>query len=392
MLVLSGLLVTTACRGDAQVPPELEVGNPGIADSSGELRCAQSFPHRQWTLEQRMAHHRVPAVSIAVIHDGEILSTCAMGRAAAQDDRFIDEDTRFQAASLSKVLTAFATLRLVDRGTLSLDRPVNQYLRTWKLPDTDAATSDSVTLGRLLSHRAGLNLFGFPGYPPDAAVPSLIQILDGEAPANTAPIRIVAPPGENWAYSGGGYLVLQQVLQDVVGQDFATLMDELVLTPIGMDQSSFRQLLPENPGIKIADGHYGDGTAVAGRWHIYPELAAAGLWTTATDLARFALAIQAAAKGGPKTLLTSESAVALTMPQSGGFSHGLFIRRNGEQAWFTHSGANEGFRALMYAYLTAGEGAVVMTNSDNGMDLAHEIIAGIAHRYRWPGFIPEQAR
>ncbi len=337
-----------------------------------------------------MAHYGVPAVSIAVIHDGKVHWTRAYGRAVAGESQTDSNRALFQAASISKTLTAFATLRVADQGLLAVDDPVNRYLHSWRLPESDAGSSDSVTVARLLAHMAGLNVPGFPGYKPGVVIPTVTQILDGAAPANTPPIRIMQPPGSTWAYSGGGYLVLQQALEDVTGQDFPRLMDSLVFRPLGMTHSTFQQPLPANLENHAAVGYGDGGGALPGRWNVYPELAAAGLWTTASDLARFALALHAAANDSPQTLLSPQSAAALTTPQFGSFSLGLLVRRNGEHRWFTHNGGNEGYRALMYAYLTTAEGAVVMTNSDSGMALANEIISSIALEYRWPGFIPEE--
>jgi CubicO group peptidase (beta-lactamase class C family) len=184
--------------------------------------------------------------------------------------------------------------------------------------------------------------------------------------------------------------VLQQVLHDVTGQDFADFMNGLVLAPIGMEHSTFQQPLPAAMEAVGAVGHGEEGEPLPGKWRVYPELAAAGLWTTASDLARFAIAVQEAAAESPLALLSSQSAADLTTPRFGSFSLGLLVRRNGPHAWFTHNGGNEGYRALMYAYLTAGEGAVVMTNSDAGMALASEIINSIALVYEWPGFVPEE--
>lgn len=349
-----------------------------------------AVPDAYWTLEERMAHHHVPAVSIAVIHDGKIAWARAYGSAVAGETRSVSERTLFQAASISKMLTAFATVRVVDVGRLALDVPVNRYLHRWTLSDGAGGAADSVTVARLLGHMAGINVPGFPGYARSASVPTLPEILDGAAPANTPPVRIVRAPGSGWAYSGGGYLVIEQVLEDVTGEDFSALLDRLVLRPLGMTQSTFRQPLPASLVDDAAAGHGPDGTALPDRWHVYPEQAVAGLWTTASDLARFALGIEAAAAGSPRSLLSDTSAAALTVPRFiGAFSLGLLIRRNGEHAWCTFNGGNYGYRALLYEYLTTGEGAVVMTNGDSGMELANEIINSIAREYQWPGFVPE---
>lgn len=385
-----GLLAVAACSTTSDSDPALEARIESVVSGLHVLQSVGLVAAEKWTLKDRMVRYRVPAVSIAVIHDGRIQWARAYGRAEAGESRTVSDQTLFQAASISKALTAFATLRVVDQGLLTLNAPVNRYLRSWRLPDSDAGSSDSVTVARVMAHMAGLSVPGFPGYEPGATIPTLTQIFDGAAPANTPPIRIVRPPGSTWAYSGGGYLMLQQVLQDVTGRDFPTLMDSLVLTPLGMQRSTFLQPLSANLKSDAALGHSDDGEALPGRWHVYPELGAAGLWTTASDLARFALAVHAAANQSPEALLSAQSAAALTTPQFGSFSLGLLVRRNGEHVWFTHNGGNEGYRCLMYAYLTSGEGAVVMTNADAGMALASEIINSVALEYGWPGFIPEE--
>jgi CubicO group peptidase (beta-lactamase class C family) len=353
-------------------------------------RSVEDVPAETWTLGERMVHYRVPAVSVAVIHEDRIEWARAYGRTSAKGGRAASPETLFQAASISKPLTAFAVLRVADRGLLSLDDPANRYLRTWRLPDSPEGRSNSVSIALLIGHMSGLDVASFPGYAPGTAIPTLEQILDGVAPANTPPIRIVGLPGSKWMYSGGGYLVLQQVLMDVLGLGFPRLMEDLALAPTGMTHSTFEQPLPATWQRQAAVGHRDDGEPVAGRWHVYPELAAAGLWTTASDLSRFTLAVQAAANGRPGALLSSRSAEALAVPRFGGSSLGLIVRHNADQRWFTFNGGNDGYRALMYAYLTAGEGAVVMTNSDAGMALASEIINSIAREYRWPAFVPEE--
>lgn len=386
---LAASLLSTCCFGQADTPdPEARIDR--VLSSLHVRTSIDAAPETYWTLQERMARYRVPAVSIAVIHDGEIAWARAYERPVTGELREISDQTLFQAASISKMLTAYLAMRVVDEGLLALDAPVNRYLHSWTLPDGDAGAADSVTAARLLGHMAGINVPGFPGYAPAGAIPTLQEILDGTGPASTPAVRIVRAPGSSWNYSGGGYLVMQQVLEDVTGDDFASLMDRLVLQPLGMARSTFRQPLPASLVHEAAAGYGSDGMGLPGRWHIYPEQAVAGLWTTPSDLARFALAVQAAAAGSDRSLLSDSAAAALTVPRFiGAFSLGLLIRRNGEHSWCTFNGGNYGYRALLYAYLTTGEGAVVMTNGDNGMELANEIINSIALEYGWPGFVPE---
>ena len=381
------ILVSYSAKSDSE--PSLEIRIANVINGLHVLKSPGSVPDKKWTLQERMEHLHVPAVSIAVIHDGRIEWARAYGFVSAGERRPVTNQTRFQAASVSKALTAFATLRVVDEGLLDLGTPVNRYLRNWKLQDSDAGLSDSVTIALLMAHMAGLNWFVFPGYAPDDSIPTLIQILDGAPPANSKPVRITQTPGSSWSYSNGGYMVLQQVLEDITGENFSTLMDQLILAPLGMEHSTFEQPLPSDLESLASVGHHDDGTTLPERWRTQPELAAAGLWTTASDLARFALGVYAAANQSPDALLSAESAVALTTQRFINFSLGLLIRRNGGHRWFTHNGGNEGYRCLMYSYLTVGEGAVVMANSDNGLMIASEIINSIALEYEWPRFIPE---
>lgn len=380
-------LSASAAAQARDVDPETRIAR--VLVNLHTRQSAGAAPQERWTLAERMAHYRVPGVSIAVIHDGKIEWARGWGRAAPGEHRAVTSETLFQAASISKALTAFATLRLVDEGVLAVDAPINHYLRSWRLPDGNAGSSADVTIALVLGHMAGLPSFGFPGYAHGDSLPTLAQVLDGRAPANTPPVRIAAAPGATWAYSNGGYLVLQQVLEDVTGAGFAVLMDSLVLGALRMDRSTFSQPLPVELAVGAAVGHDEDGDALPGGWRVHPELAAAGVWTTAPDLARFALAVRAAAVQSPDALLTAETASALTNPRFINFTLGLLVRRNAGHRWFSHNGGNAGYRCLMYGYLTAGEGAVVMTNGDGGMALANEIINSIALVYAWPGFIPE---
>jgi CubicO group peptidase (beta-lactamase class C family) len=250
-----------------------------------------------------------------------------------------------------------------------------------------------VTLRQLLCHSAGLTVHGFSGYPPGQPLPTLRQLLDGEPPANSPPVRVDVLPGTICRYSGGGYCVLQQLLCDVTGADFAALMRELVLEPLGMAHSSFVQPLLPSWADAAAIGHgWMTRVPVAGGRHSYPEQAAAGLWTTAGDLARFAIGVQAAYAGAAGGLLSAELAREMLTPQLGD-EHaglGLWLSGAGEGRRFGHSGSNEGFICEMIAFAQGGCGAAVMTNGQAGSALVAELMRAIAVEYRWPGYLPEQ--
>ncbi len=340
-----------------------------------------------WTLVARMTHYGVPGVSIAVINDGRLEWARGYGLARAGDTAPVTADTLFQAASLSKSVTAVAALSLVEAGQLDLDADINTRLTSWKIPTAPIAAGTPVTLRQLLSHTAGLTVHGFAGYAPNAPRPTLLQVLDGTPPANSKPIRIDQKPGTKWRYSGGGYTVVQQLLLDVAKTDFPTLLRDRVLVPAGMTASTFAQPLPAQLAAQAAAGHRADGSRVEGDAHIYPELAAAGLWTTPTDLAAFLPSLQHALAGQPAPLSRTSAETMLTVPITGSdMGLGIGVRGTGEKLLLSHSGANEGFRCIYAYYPRTGRGAVIMTNSDEGGPLLPEILRALAREYAWPDY------
>jgi CubicO group peptidase (beta-lactamase class C family) len=343
-------------------------------------------------LTERMAFYAVPGLSIAVIHGGEIVCTRGYGVRDAGAADAVTAETLFQAASISKPVTVVGALRLVEQGLLDLDADVNDALKGWKVPPVDG-WQPRLTLRQLVSHSAGLTVHGFPGYPCAAALPTLQQVLDGLPPANTPPIRVDTLPGTQFRYSGGGTSIVQQLMMDVTGEAFPALMHALVLNPLGMATSSYRQPLPESHWQEAASGHRTGGGPVAGQWHIYPEMAAAGLWTTPSDLARLAIGIQRAAAGEPGGILSQAMARAALTPQiaretGGHLGLGFMLSGSEEHRRFGHSGGNEGFRCLLTAYRDGGSGAVVMTNSDEGTPLVEEVFNAIAREFDWPEYLP----
>jgi CubicO group peptidase (beta-lactamase class C family) len=235
----------------------------------------------------------------------------------AGSDKPVNAETLFQAASISKPVAAMAALALVGRGKLALDEDVNRKLVSWKVPENDFTKEEKVTLRRLLSHSAGLTVHGFPGYAADEPVPTLRAVLDGAKPANTKAILPDMTPGSSWRYSGGGYCVVQQLLMDVTGKPFPLLLQEMVLGPLGMNHSSYEQPLPSAKCGLAAVGHTSTGQPIKGKWHIYPEMAAAGLWTTPSDLARFAIELQKCRIGKSKRVLSTRMAQQMLTAQIG---------------------------------------------------------------------------
>jgi CubicO group peptidase (beta-lactamase class C family) len=349
-------------------------------------------PSQRWSLAERMAHYKVPGISVAIISGGKIVWAGGFGVKEAGTTDSVTPTTLFQAASISKPVAATGMLRLVSEGKVALDTNVNRYLKSWQVPDNKFTATEKVTLRRIASHSAGLTVHGFPGYAAGKPVPSVIQVLNGEKPANTGPVRVDTFPGAISRYSGGGTTLEQLIMTEVTGEAFPALMKRLVLDPAGMTSSTYEQPLPESRAAEAARGHRADGAMVPGRWHTYPEMAPAGLWTTPTDLAKWALAIAAARAGADTTLLPRAIVDQMLTVQKGSFGIGPSVEGSGRAFRFGHGGANEGYRANLTYYPEAGVGIAVMTNSDVGDDLYAELQYAIAAEYDWPDFAPKRIR
>ncbi len=311
------------------------------------------------TLESRMATLHVPGVSIAVIHNGKIEWARGFGVTKIGGSP-VTINTLFQAGSISKPLTATAVLHLVQLGQLNLDTDVNQYLKTWKVPENTFTSQKDVTLRELLTHTAGMTVHGFPGYASGATVPSLVQVLNGEPPANTPAIRVDTVPNTIWRYSGGGYTVTQQLLLDQTRKSFPQFMQDAVLGPFGMTHSTYEQPLPTTKSADAATPYDQNGAPIPGGSHTYPEMAAAGLWTTPSDLARYAIEIQKSLAGESNRVLSK--ATANEMVKLGGLgSWGLGLQVGGspDHPYFEHGGADEGFISNLVAYRN-GDGVATL--------------------------------
>jgi len=339
------------------------------------------------SLTQRMAELHVPGVSVALIHNGVI--EWAQGFGVQQvGGKPVTAETLFQAGSISKPVAAMAALHLVQLGKLGLDTDVNTELTSWKVSASDAAPGATVTLRELLTHTAGFTVHGFPGYAAGDPVPTLVQVLNGEKPANTPAIRLESVPGARWNYSGGGYVVMQQMLLDVTKQTFPKLLQDTVLGPVGMTHSTYEQPLPVAMQGVAAMPYSESGAAIPGGAHTYPEMVAAGLWTTPSDLARYILENQQSLQGKANHVLSREMTQMMMTPGKGGWGLGVEIGGAAENPYFGHGGSNVGFEASFVGYEKNGEGAAVMTNAQGGGRLADEVMRSIANVYDWPDFRP----
>lgn len=343
-----------------------------------------------WTIEERLRHYKAPGLSVAVIKDFKVEWARGYGVRDLETREPVTERTLFQAGSISKPVAAMAALKKVEQGRLSLEEDVNLRLASWKLPDNEFTAKKKVTLANLLSHTAGLTVHGFPGYAAGERLPTVPQVLDGAPPANTAPVRVDLEPGTRYRYSGGGTTVAQLMLTDAERKPFPDIMRETVLAPLGMDDSTYEQPLPAARARHAAAGHLADGRPVEGKFHVYPEMAAAGLWTTPTDLAKFGIEVQLSLQGRSNRVLSKASAERMVTPfVSENVGLGFFIQKRGRQLYFGHDGADEGFRAMLLLHREKGYGAAVMVNSDNGQFLG-EVVRAVAREYGWDEYLPAE--
>ena len=388
MLVVSTALwcVTALSTGQAPVTKDAQARMEKVISClPSPVAVADDPASACVSLAERMAAFHVPGVSIAVVHNGEI--DWAQGFGVREvGGKPVTAETLFQAGSISKPVAAMAALHQVQLGKLGLDTDVNTELTSWKVPASTAAPGATVTLRELLTHTAGFTVHGFPGYAAGDPVPTLLQVLDGEKPANTPAIRLMSVPGAVWNYSGGGYTVMLQLVLDVTKEPFPKLMRDTVLGPIGMTHSTYEQPLPAAMQGDAATPYTANGKAIPGGAHTYPEMTAAGLWTTAGDLARYIIENQESLQGKANHVLSREMTVQMMTPGKGNWGLGVEIGGAKDNPYFSHGGVNEGFEALFVGYEKNGEGAAVMTNAQGGSRLAEEVMRGIAAAYDWPDY------
>jgi len=368
-LVLTGCLVAVAvaCAADQAPVVSGRVSDPSV-------------------VRDLMKQHNVPGVSIAIIKDFKIVATYAYGVADVETGAAVTAETMFQAASISKPVAAMASLKAVQDGRFSLDQDINTILKSWRLPGGPFTKDRPVTPRALMSHTSGTgDGFGFPGYAPQDALPSIPQILDGvQPPSNLRAVRLERPPLTGYKYSGGGVEIQQLALMDAVGKPFAEIAREWVLDPIGMTHSTFEQPLPSSQQKWAARAHDRSGARMGDPWHVYPEQAAAGLWTTPSDLARFAIEVQLSLVSQSNRVLSQTTVREMVTPVGvGPFAVGFEIDKEGEGWYFKHGGSNWGFQCNLIAHRVNGYGAVIMTNSDSGGALIPRLLKLIQEEYAW---------
>lgn len=335
-------------------------------------------------IEKRMSETGIKGLSIAVINNYKIEWAKGYGLANEEEKRKVTTDTRFQAASISKSINSLGVLKLVELGKIHPEADINNYLGSWKFPYDSISKNKKISVYNLLSHTAGLDIHGFPGYKRKDTLPAIQQILDGKRPSNTKAVRSLFEPGNKFKYSGGGTTISQLIVMDVTKSNYADWMQKNVLQPIGMTNSSYQQ--PPLASANLATGYYQDGKPVAGNYHIYPEQAAAGLWTTPTDLAKYIIECQLALEGRSKKVLSQAMMRKRLTPYiDSAAALGVFIENRKGNLWFNHNGGNEAFLCTSYGSMQGGNGVVIMINGEN-FSVINELMNSVAIVYDWKGF------
>jgi CubicO group peptidase (beta-lactamase class C family) len=366
-----------------------------IARVIADLRPLAAPPDHQaavCSLSERMAHFASPGVSIAVIEHGRVAWEHGFGVRTNGQPEPVGTETLFQAGSVSKPVFALGAMRLVQQGRIALDDDIRRYLTSCQIR-SKGSWAPHITLRQLLSHTAGTSVHGFPGYPAAGPWPTLTQILNGEPPANNLPVVVDMIPGLQVKYSGGGTTIAQAAITEVAGRPLPDLMRELIFEPLALENSTYSQPLPTELAARSATAHAWNGVPMPGQWHVYPEMAAAGLWTTAGDLARIGCAFVRTLQGDDSPFgLSREAAAEMLKPQfqthvdgEDFFGLGWECAGKGEAFQCRHLGWNEGFVAGLWLYPAVGKGAAIMINSNQGWPLRDEIKEAIAREYDWPG-------
>lgn len=349
--------------------------------------CKISIKLDQFIKRTELEYH-VPAASLAIIEHNKISYLKTYVNPHYSRLR-VTPNTMFQAASASKAVTAFAALLLINQGKVKLDLDVNRQLKSWLIPDNAFTSKSKVTARQILSMTSGLSVHGFAGYSKGEKLPTLLQILDGMLPANSEPIRVKFIPGSSYAYSGGGFLVLQQLMQDATNTTFSNIMTKLLLKPLEMNHSLYTRALRKNLWPDAVPGFHSMGFAhgamVKGGWHNYPELAAGSLWSTPHDLALFIINVMKSYKGYRNGLLPKQLArEMLTRQKNSAFGLGVIIHGHGKTLSFAKDGRNLGYVTTIIGFPNTGQGAVLMINSQGNLPFVRDVIREIAALYNWP--------
>jgi CubicO group peptidase (beta-lactamase class C family) len=376
-IILTLVLVSCKNENTIDIAPEINAIENGLLPSIQ----VQGDSIKTFNLLERMEHYNVPGVSIAIVENGKIKWAKGYGIANSESGSKVNTNTMFQAGSISKPVAALSALKLVEEGKIDLDQDVNSYLKDWKIAENKFTQEEKVTLRRLLTHTAGLTVHGFPGYKQTNTFPSITQVLNGGG--NTPKIFVDTIPSSIWRYSGGGYTVMQKMVEDITGLSLDAYMLKNILQPIGMENSTFEQPIKVKDNSNISAAYDGDGKIIEGLWHNYPEKAAAGLWTTPTDLAKYCIEIQQILKGKQDGILLKETVEKMLTKDKNDWGLGPSLQWEQDSLIFRHGGKNAGFTNEFVAFAHRGNAVIIMTNADNGGKLISELLLAVSKYYNW---------
>lgn len=365
-LILSGILILVFVALSA-VNWTVEAGSLKIDPEANDGEFTARLDN---TVPELMKKYDVPGTAVALVEKGRIVHLKGYGAADRKTGAKVDGNTIFQVASNSKTVTAFGVMKLVENGILDLDVPVSKYLIRWKLPRSKFNNGD-VTLRRILSHTAGLSQGAYPGYLPGDKLPTLEESLSGKAPGTKA-LHLARKPGKKYSYSGGGYTLIQLIMEEATGKPFAGYMESYVLKPLGMLDSSF-VLKPDFAG-RVSKAYDVFGHELPN--YLFTEQAAAGLYTTAADFARFIEAnIRICMGEAGSAPITQNSQSVMLTPVKKDYGFGFIINElpDGSRLIY-HGGTNRGWRSQFAILPERGDGLVVLTNSDNGESLHADLL------------------
>jgi CubicO group peptidase (beta-lactamase class C family) len=371
-------------EGSAERKSQLENGIRGQVKFLNE-------PEDLGSISGKMAAYKIPTVSLAVIRQGELDWTALYQNSDFPGEPKLDCSSIFQAASLSKPVTFMAAVRMHAAGKINLDANIENYLKEYQLPPGKQTAENPVTFRNIFAHTSGITSGGYQGYARDLELPSDVAILRGDAGVNSPAIEVVTPPNEILAYSGGGYTLAELAFQDVFNDEFSNIMHEWILEPAEMNHSEFTQPLPDSDSNRVAKGYTQSGELMEGGWNNYPEQAAAGLWTTASDMAQFLIELYNGYHG--KSSVFSQADIqAILKQERDGQAFGFIVNRSGDDIAITHFGGNAGYRTGMTISLVSGNGLVYLINSDNGGALGNELLLSASQVYNWEHFKQTTAR
>lgn len=392
LLLLFILLGFTSCNNSKK---KAKLSNLNNSESIKSNPISPQFGN--YKLYERMEYYKIPGINISIVKNGEIVWNQAYGVTNLENQKKVDTLTLFQAGSISKPIAALGILKLADQNLIDLDEDVNKYLKGYKIPENKYTKNTKVTLRAILSHTAGLNVSGIEGYQENDKLPTTEELISGKG--NIEKIVVQHKPNTNWSYSGGGYTIAQKVLEDVTNQSFEDFMKNEIFTPLEMNMSTYEQPLPKHLRENVSNGYGIDGSEIDGKWQVFPAKAAAGLWTTPSDLAKYCIEIQNILSGKENGIVSKEIVnemfsnpfnVALNeaLPPSlkdepdDYWGLGPIVMGSKDNVIFKHGGSNAGFKSNYTAFVNKGEAIIIMTNGDNGYSLIYEIEKALSDFYK----------